>query len=311
MPVMSWSTTAEPIDADAAYRAVLARDARFDGRLFIGVTSTGVYCRPICRVRTPSQRNCRFFATPAEAEAAAFRPCMKCRPEIAPGPGLPWSVMDASRTLACQAADALAAAALAAAAGEAPSVAAVAARLGVSDRHLRRIFRAEHGVTPLAWLQTRRLLLAKQLLTDTALSVAAVAGASGFASVRRFNAAFSAGYRMPPSRLRRVAAGRRSGPRTGSGTAAGDSDRSSDQPASVTVRLAFRPPYDADGLPAFIAPRAVPAVEAVHAGRTVRRSVRGAAIGAGVDGWLEAEVDDAAAQVRLRFDATLAPGAAP
>jgi methylphosphotriester-DNA--protein-cysteine methyltransferase len=95
------------IDGDAAYQVLLAHDARFDGRLFVGVTSTGVYCRPICRVRMPARRNCRFFASPAQAEAASFRPCLKCRPEIAPGPGLPWTVMDASRTLARQAASAL------------------------------------------------------------------------------------------------------------------------------------------------------------------------------------------------------------
>src|SRR5206468_7723493 len=88
------------IDGDAAYQVLLARDARFDGRLFVGVTSTGIYCRPICRVRTPARRNCRFFASPAQAEAEAFRPCLKCRPEVAPGPGLPWTVMDASRPLA-------------------------------------------------------------------------------------------------------------------------------------------------------------------------------------------------------------------
>ena len=126
-------------DPDAAYQVLIARDARFDGRLFVGVTSTGVYCRPICRVRTPLQRNCRFFETPAQAEAASFRPCLKCRPEIAPGAGLPWSVMDASRTLARQAAHELNAQA---ASGEAASLAALAAKLGVSDRHLRRIFAA-------------------------------------------------------------------------------------------------------------------------------------------------------------------------
>ena len=125
------------IDGDAAYQVLLARDARFDGRLFVGVTSTGVYCRPICRVRTPQRRNCRFFATPAQAEAASFRPCLKCRPEVAPGPGLPWTVMDASRTLAKQAAGALDRVAQT---GEATSVGELAARLGVSDRHLRRIF---------------------------------------------------------------------------------------------------------------------------------------------------------------------------
>ena len=127
------------LDADAAYLAVTARDARFDGRLFVGVTSTRIYCRPICRVRTPKRENCRFFETPAQAEAAAFRPCLKCRPEIAPGPGLAWTVMDASRTLAAQAADWLDARA---ASGDTPTLAELATRLGVSDRHLRRIFQA-------------------------------------------------------------------------------------------------------------------------------------------------------------------------
>ncbi|HEX4882184.1 MAG TPA: Ada metal-binding domain-containing protein, partial [Porticoccaceae bacterium] len=139
------------LDPDAAYQALAARDARFDGRLFVGVTSTGVYCRPICRVRTPQQRHCRFFATPAQAEAEAFRPCLKCRPEIAPGAGLPWSVMDASRTLAHQAAQALNEQV---GSGEAAALAALAAHVGVSDRHLRRIFVAEHGVTPMQYLQT-------------------------------------------------------------------------------------------------------------------------------------------------------------
>ena len=148
------------IDADTAYSALTARDARFDGRWFVGVTSTRVYCRPICRVRTPKRENCRFFETPAQAEASAFRPCLKCRPEIAPGAELPWSVMDASRTLACQAAQRLDERV---GAGEAPNVADLAAQLGVSERHLRRIFLAEHGVSPLQYLQTRRLLLAMVL----------------------------------------------------------------------------------------------------------------------------------------------------
>jgi AraC family transcriptional regulator, regulatory protein of adaptative response / DNA-3-methyladenine glycosylase II len=141
------------LDDDASYQALTARDARFDGRLFVGVTSTRIYCRPICRVRTPRRENCRFFETPAQAEAQAFRPCMKCRPEVAPGPGLPWTVMDASRTLARQAALQLDAQA---ASGDTPSVAQLAERLGVSDRHLRRIFLAVHGVAPLQYLQTRR-----------------------------------------------------------------------------------------------------------------------------------------------------------
>lgn len=279
------------LDADAAYQALAARDARFDGRLFVGVTSTGVYCRPICRVRTPQRRNCRFFATPAQAEAAAFRPCLKCRPEIAPGPGLPWTVMDASRTLARQAADALDAQA---GSGEVPALAAVAARLGVSDRHLRRIFAAEHGVTPLQYLQTRRLLLAKQLLTDTALPVAQVALASGFRSLRRFNAAFAENYRMSPSRLR--------------GAAADDTERS-DRPAdAVTVTLAYRAPYDHAALLRFVAQRAIPGIEQVD-GLMIRRSLRAGSVAA-LPGWIEARFMPEADRVRLRFAASLAPASA-
>ena len=184
------------LDAAAAYLAVKARDARFDGRLFIGVTSTGVYCRPVCRVRTPRQENCRFFDTRAQAEAAAFRPCMKCRPEIAPG----LSQMDSSRNLADTAAHWIEHAVHSA---EAVSIPTLAARLGVTDRHLRRIFQATHGVAPHDYLTTQRLLLAKQLLTDTTQSVTQVALASGFASLRRFNAAIAERYRFNPTQLRR------------------------------------------------------------------------------------------------------------
>ena len=278
-------------DSDAAYLAIKARDARFDGQWFVGVTSTGIYCRPICRVRTPRRENCVFFDTPAQAEAARFRPCMKCRPEVAPGPGLAWTVMDASRTLARQAAHWLD---HAAAEEETPSIAALAAHLGVSDRHLRRIFAAEHGVTPLQYVQTRRLLLAKQLLTDTRLPVAQVALASGFRSLRRFNAAFADSYRMSPTRLR------------------GDADGRS-EPLSpddgVTVSLGFRSPYDTAAMLRFLSARAVPGVEAVEAAR-VRRSVRAGVLGPEA-GWLEASFVDETptrpASLRLRYAATLAP----
>jgi len=272
------------LDDTAAYQVITARDARFDGRLFVGVTSTGVYCRPICRVRTPMRRNCRFFTTPAQAEAASFRPCMKCRPELAPGAGLPWSVMDASRTLARQAADALDEQA---ASGEAKSLVDVAERLGVSDRHLRRIFQAEHGVTPLQYVQTRRLLLAKQLLTDTRLSVAQIALASGFNSLRRFNAAFAESYRMSPSRLR--------------GEVEFDESASD---AAVTVKLAYRAPYDVDAFLRFIAQRAIPDVEAVE-GRCIRRSLRAGAA-TPTPGWVEIEFASAAPLVHLRFAPELA-----
>jgi AraC family transcriptional regulator of adaptative response / DNA-3-methyladenine glycosylase II len=275
-------------DPDAAYQAILARDARFDGRLFVGVTSTGIYCRPICRVRTPMKKNCRFFATAAQAEAATFRPCMKCRPEIAPGPGLPWTVMDASRTLARQAALGLDAQA---ADGEAPGIAALAERLGVSERHLRRIFFEEHGVTPLQYLQTRRLHLAKQLLTDTRLPVAQVALTSGFRSLRRFNAAFADSYRMNPARLRKAAA---------------EPDaRRADPAPSVTVALAHRLPYDTTALLRFVAQRAIPGVESVD-GLSIRRSVRAGTLGAEA-GWIAATFLPEAARVRLEFAPALTP----
>ena len=291
MPIIRVMT----IDGDAAYQVLLARDARFDGRLFVGVTSTGVYCRPICRVRTPAQRNCRFFDTPAQAEAAAFRPCLKCRPEIAPGPGLPWTVMDASRTLARQAATALDASA---ASGETPSVTALAAHLGVSDRHLRRIFFTEHGVTPLQYLQTRRLLLAKQLLTDTQMPIAQVALTSGFKSLRRFNAAFAGGYRMNPSRLRRSSKARRDSRDAGS-TAEGSEP--------ITVTLGYRAPHDERALLAFVAQRAITDVEVVD-GLSIRRTLReGALVTTIVDGeasaagWIEVRFDPAASRVHLAF----------
>lgn len=281
------------LDHDASYQVFKARDARFDGRLFVGVTSTGIYCRPVCRVRTPRKENCRFFSTPAQAEAEAFRPCMKCRPEMAPGPGLPWTVMDASRTLARQAAQWLDSHL-----GEddAMSMTALADDLGVSDRHLRRIFAAEHGVTPLQYLQTRRLLLAKQLLTDTRLPVAQVALASGFRSLRRFNAAFADGYRMSPSRLRADA----------------DADEAMPAAEALCVNLGYRAPYDTAAMLRFLSMRAIPEVEHVDTMR-VRRSLRAGALAAAA-GWLEVEfvpeTPSRPPRVRLQFAPSLAPHSA-
>jgi AraC family transcriptional regulator of adaptative response / DNA-3-methyladenine glycosylase II len=279
------------LDPEMAYRAVEARDARFDGRMFVGVTSTGVYCRPICRVRTPLRRNCRFFDTAAQAEAAAFRPCMKCRPEIAPGPGLAWTVMDASRTLATQAALAFE---QQAACGQAPGIGVLARQLGVTDRHLRRIFLAEHGVTPLQFVQTRRLLLAKQLLTDTALPVAQVALASGFRSLRRFNAAFAENYRMSPSRLR--------------SDRPPSAARLASEAAGVSLTLAYRAPCDHAALLRFLDQRAIPGVEQVHAD-TVRRSVR-AGVLSRAPGWIEASFHPVDGCVRVRFAPQWAPASA-
>lgn len=234
--------TSDPIDQDACYLALKARDARFDGRFFTGVTSTGIYCRPVCAVRTPKRENCRFFAHAARAERAGFRPCLRCRPELAPH-ALSWSVQDASAILARQAARLL----------DEPdawseqdaSVAALAQRIGVSDRHLRRIFEAQFGVSPMHYLQTRRLLTAKQLLADTDLPIAQVALASGFASVRRFNAAFAAHYQLNPTQLRRAGAG-----------AAG---------RGVAVRLGYRPPYDVAAMVDFFRRRQIDGLECVDA----------------------------------------------
>lgn len=257
-----------PWDPVHAYQAVQARDARFDGRLYVGVTSTGVYCRPICRVRLPKPQNCRYFSYAAQAEDAGFRPCLKCRPELAPGGEPLWSVMHASQTLALQAAHLMDLSLMpdAQPLQTRSSVSECARRLGITDRHLRRIFSRHYGVSPMQYMQTRRLLLAKQLLTDSQLSVSQVALCSGFQSLRRFNAAFAQAYRMNPSALRRQSAQpharvQRPGP-------------SGDTPA-VTLHLGYRPPYDEQGTLQFYAARALTGVEAVDLrARVVRRTLR-------------------------------------
>lgn len=271
-----------PLHPDACYLALKARDARFDGSFFTGVTSTGIYCRPVCKVRTPRRENCRFFAHAAQAEGAGFRPCLRCRPELAPH-SLRWSIQDAGAMLAQQAArlldepDAWQ--------GAVPSVEQLAARLGVSDRHLRRIFEAQLGVSPMQYLQTRRLLTAKQLLADTDLPVTQVALTSGFASLRRFNAAFVQHYGLSPSALRRSGAPRELG---------------------SEVRLGYRPPYDAAAMLAFFGTRAIAGMEFVDGlrfGRTIAVDVAGTRR----SGWLLAEFDEAHAQVVLRLGESLRP----
>jgi AraC family transcriptional regulator of adaptative response / DNA-3-methyladenine glycosylase II len=243
----------DALDAAACYAALLARDARFDGHWFTAVTSTGVYCRPVCRVRTPLARNCRFFRHAAAAEAAGFRPCMKCRPELAPGS---FTTMDASRSLAAAARERLDQAALHGATG---LIAGLSRQLGITERHLRRIFEAEFGVAPMAYVQTRRLLTAKQLLTDTPLSVAQVAQQAGFASTRTFQQAWGRHYGLAPSKLRKRS--RVDAP----GTAT----------APARLWLAYRPPLAQADLLAFLAARAVPSVERVDpASGTVHRSLR-------------------------------------
>lgn len=223
-------------DRRTCYRAFQSHDARFDGRVFVGVTSTGIYCRPICPARTPKFENCRFFASAAAAQEAGFRPCLRCRPEIAPDLAF-WrgSANTVSRALALIADGALD--------GEDNDVEGLADRLGVGGRQLRRLFQRHLGASPIAVAQTRRVLFAKQLLHDTHLPMAEVALASGFGSVRRFNETFRDLFGRPPSALRRKA---------GTGNSARE---------GVTLRLAYRPPYDWPGMLAALASRAAPDIE--------------------------------------------------
>lgn len=193
------SPDAQGLDAKRCYQAMVDKDAAWDGLFFTGVTSTGIYCRPVCRVRLPKASNCRFFETPAQAESQGFRPCLRCRPELAPA-RRHWSTTDAQLQLAQSAADLLQSALRQ---GQKPqSMSDLAARLGVSDRHLRRVFERHWHVSPGQYLQTQRLLLAKQWLHDANWPMAQVAQASGFGSTRRMYAAFAQHYRLSPAQLR-------------------------------------------------------------------------------------------------------------
>ena len=231
-------------DADTCYRALSARDRRFDGVFFVGVTTTGIYCRPVCPARLPARSSCRVFPNPGAAEVEGFRPCLRCRPERAPGR----AIVDASRRVAERAAVRIGAGAL-----NQGSVEDLATELHVGPRQLRRALKREYGATPVQLAQTHRLLLAKRLLTETTLPVGQVAFASGFSSLRRFNALFRERYRMSPSRLRREL-------RPGA----------PDAPApALTLTLDYRPPYDWEGLTGFLAARAIDGVESVEVGEDV------------------------------------------
>jgi len=233
------------LDPDACYRAVLARDARFDGVFFVGVKTTGIYCRPICPARTPGRDRCTFHRTAAEAERAGFRACFRCRPELAPG----LARVDAVPRVVAEAMRRIEAGALADGTLE-----QLAAEVGVTSRHLRRAMHAALGISPVELAQSRRLAMARQLVADTALPLGEVAFASGFRSLRRFNAAFRDRYDCAPSRLRRA---RRP-------AASGD---------TLALTLAYRPPHDWAALLRFLAARAVPGVELVR-GDTYLRTAR-------------------------------------
>lgn len=240
----------ELLDRRTYYRAFQGHDARFDGRVFVGVTSTGIYCRPVCPARTPKFENCRFFASAAAAQEAGFRPCLRCRPEIAPDLAF-WrgTANTVSRALALIADGALDDDESEGGTG----VEALAERLGVGGRQLRRLFRRHLGASPVAVAQTRRVLFAKQLIHDTQLPMAEVALASGFGSVRRFNETFRALFGRPPSALRR-----KSGP-----------DNSAHD--GVALRLDYLPPYDWPGMLDALAGRAAPRTEWIEDGVWHRR----------------------------------------
>src|SRR4051812_27801312 len=220
-------------DSRRLYNALTARDSRFDGVFFVGVTSTDVYCRPICPARTPKKANCRFFRTPQEAEHAGFRPCLRCRPELAPGN----APVDDAQRIAQLIVQRLEEGSF----DEKAGLEEIADQFELSSRQIRRIVHKELGVPPIQLLLTRRLLLAKQLLTETSLPITDVAFASGFSSLRRFNDAFNGRYGMPPTRLRKKAA---------------DADAVV-QGQTSTLQLSYRPPYDWQGILAFLAGRAL------------------------------------------------------
>ena len=245
------------IDDETCYRALAARDARFDGLFFVGVTTTRIYCRPICPARTPGRDRCRFFSDTALAERQGFRPCLRCRPELAPG----HAPVDAVRRTARIAAVRIEAGAL----NEGGSLETLARDLGLSARQLRRAVRQEYGVSPIELAQTRRLLLAKQLLTESDLPIVRVAYASGFESLRRFNALFRSHYRLTPTTMRRSA------PRAHARD-------------SIRLSLAYRPPLAWDALLGFLSGRATAGVERIEG----RAYLRTAAIGPH-RGWLKVE----------------------
>jgi AraC family transcriptional regulator of adaptative response / DNA-3-methyladenine glycosylase II len=237
-------------DTAALYNALTARDPRFDGVFFVGVTSTGIYCRPVCTAKTPKAANCRFFDSAATAEKANFRPCLRCRPELAPGN----APVDDAHRIASLIAQRIDEGMLDDGAG----IEKIATQFGWSSRQIRRMVSKELGVSPIELVLTRRLLLAKQLLTETTLPIIDVAFASGFSSVRRFNDAFSGRYGMPPTRFRK---------------ATNDDAVAVNSTDSFTLQLGYREPFDWTQLLGFLAARAMVGVEAVSDGaylRTIR-----------------------------------------
>ena len=267
------------LDSKSLYKALLAKDSRFDGRFFVGVATTGVYCRPVCRARKPLAVNCSFYATAAEAEQAGFRPCLLCRPELAPG----YAPVDSSASLARAAARYIERNC-----GVQGSLTDIARHLGCSNRHLRRVFEDAYHVRPVEYRQTCRLLLAKSLLTDTNLSVVDVAYSAGFGSLRRFNEVFRRRYRLTPTVLRSQARLSRT-----------DGD-------AVRLSLGYRPPYCWDLMLKFLARRAIPGVEKVEEDRYAR-TIRLRSSGRDLTGWVTVDNDAEHNRLTVTVSASLLP----
>jgi AraC family transcriptional regulator of adaptative response / DNA-3-methyladenine glycosylase II len=240
------------MDADACYRAASARDPRFDGLFFTAVRTTRIFCRPICPARTPLRKNVEFFFNAASAMAAGYRPCLRCRPEVSPDhPAWNGTSSTVNRALRLIEEGAL----------DQGSAETLATRLGLTDRHLRRLFLEHVGVPPVVVAQTRRVLFAKRLITETNLKFSEIAFAAGFSSLRRFNESLRAVYRRNPKELRRVAA--------------------PDVPQEhIDLTLHYRPPYDWDAFLGFIGPRAIPGIEMVEANSYRRDGVEVTPFGA-------------------------------
>lgn len=261
------------------YQALLSRDPRFDGVFFVGVTSTGIYCRPICPAKTPKAENCRFFDSAEAAEKESFRPCLRCRPELAPGNA---PVDDAHRIahlIAQRIEEGLV--------DDPIGLEAIAEQFDLSSRQLRRIVQKELGVSPIELIQTRRLLLAKQLLSETRLSIIEIAFASGFSSLRRFNDAFSSRYRMAPSRLRKEAITH-------------ESEITSTD--TSTLRLTYRAPYDWEGILAFLSGRMLKGAEWVTQDAYYRTVQLGQH-----KGWISVTHAPEKRALRVEFTHSLAP----
>ena len=264
-------------DHDIAYAALISRDHRFDGQIFVGVSTTGIYCRPVCPARKPRKEHCTFFPSAAAAESAGFRPCLRCRPEEAPGN----APVDRVARLASVAAHTIE--------EGGPfdlTISRLAEKLGVSSRHLRRAFTRMFGVSPVRYAQTQRLLLARQLLAGSDLSVLDVAMTAGFGSVRRLNELFQSRYGSTPSSIRRLSGTRR--------------------PDTLVFELGFRPPYAWDAILGFLGNRAMKGVE--HADRDAyRRSVLFSGKGKYHSGWLLVERSGGRNALRLTLSESLAP----